>query len=412
MGEVSLQKNYMKTMFTRKGALLIMFCIGLLSANTIKAQFTSNSDSAFRAGTPNTGQLWGYSFADLYYKSHADTLNRGGGNQYTGIPKGRNAFQIRRVYLGYNYNISKKFSAELLLEAANGATSGEALTDNKLAFYIKLANLRIKDIWKGTDLVLGQIATVSMAMRSEPIWGYRSIEKTLIDNRGTPSYDLGVALQGKFDPAHGNFGYNLMVGNGTGAKPEGDNYKWLYGDVWGKFLDKKLEVDLYMDYNRMPSIGGMRHSRSMIKGFVAYTIPKFTLGVEAYSNRLQNDDQATEISTGNVDVLTVQATGISIFTHGPIVKDKLNFFARFDALNPDNKIDNSKYNKYVGNTGGFNDPSTKENFITAGLDFTPVKNVHLMPNIWYNHYTNQGFASKYDSYDLVYRLTFYYVFGK
>lgn len=402
----------MDTLFTKERLFFIVLFIGLLLNNSTKAQFVLNSDSAFKANSPNSGRLWGYSFADFYYKGHADTLNRGGGNQYTGVPKGRNAFQIRRLYLGYNYNISKKFSAEVLLEASNGGTSGDALTDNKLAFYIKLANLRIKDIWKGTDLVLGQVVPPDFVMSSEPIWGYRSIEKTILDKLGVPSFDLGATLQGKFDPKKGDFGYDVMVGNGTGAKPEGDKYKWFYGDVWGKFLDKKLYVDLYMDYNRMDPIMAMKHSRSTIKGFVAYTVPKLTVGVEAYTNRLQNDNQATEIATDNVNVLTVQAKGISIFTHGPIVKDKLNFFARFDALNPDNKIDNSKYNKYVGNTSGFNDPSTKEQFITAGLDFTPVKNVHLMPNIWYNKYTNQGFASKYNSYDLVYRLTFYYVFGK
>jgi hypothetical protein len=169
----------MKTLFTKKRLLLITLFISLLSNNT-KAQFVSNSDSAFKAGSPNSGQLWGYAFADFYYKGHTDTLNRDGGNQYKGIPKDRNAFQIRRVYLGYNYNITKKFSTELLLEGANGATSGEALSDNKLAFYIKLANVRIKNIWKGTDLVLGQVSTPGFTMSSEPTWGYRSIEKTLI----------------------------------------------------------------------------------------------------------------------------------------------------------------------------------------------------------------------------------------
>jgi len=219
-------------------------------------------------------------------------------------------------------------------------------------------------------------------------------------------------LQGKFDPKTSNFGYDLMVGNGTGAKPEGDNFKWLYGDIWGKFLDKKLYVNLYVDHNGMSPVAGMKHSRSMIKGIVAYTVPKFTIGVEAYNNHLKNDNQATEISTGNTDVLSVDASGLSVFVRGTLVKDKLNFFARTDFFNPDNKIDNNKYNKYVGNTGGYNDPSTKENFITAGLDFTPMKNVHLMPNLWLNHYTNQGFATKYDVSDVVGRLTFYFVFGK
>ena len=382
--------------------------INLLSSSNLKAQFVSGSDSAFKAGVPNSGKLWGYMFGDYYVKAQADSLNRGSNSQYSGVPKNRNAFQIRRLYLGYNYNITKKFAAEVLLEAA----PGESLSDSKLAFYVKLANLRIKDLWKGTDLILGQVGTPGFSMSSEPIWGYRSIEKTIIDIRGTPSYDLGASLQGKFDPKKGNFGYDLMVGNGTGAKPEGDNYKWLYGDIWGKFLDKKLYVNLYVDYNGMSPVAGMKHSRSMIKGFVAYTVPTFTLGVEAYSNHLKNDDLATEISSANVDVLSVNATGLSIFTRGTMVKDKLGFFARTDFFNPNNKVDNGKYNKYVGNTSGYNDPSTKENFITAGLDYTPMKNVHLMPNIWINHYSNQGFSTKYNTSDVVARLTFYFVFGK
>ncbi len=382
--------------------------MNLLLSNNLKAQFVSGSDSAFKAGSPNSGKLWGYMFGDYYVKAQADSLSRGSSSQYSGVPKNRNAFQIRRLYLGYNYNITKKFAAEVLLEAA----PGEGLTDTKLAFYIKLANLRIKDLWKGTDLILGQVGTPGFSMSSEPIWGYRSIEKTVIDIRGTPSYDLGASLQGKFDPKTGNFGYDLMAGNGTGAKPEGDNFKWLYGDIWGKFLDKKLYVNLYVDYNGLSPVAGMKHSRSMIKGFVAYTVPTFTIGVEAYNNHLKNDNQATEISTGNVDVLSVDASGLSVFVRGTLVKDKLNFFARTDFFNPDNKIDNNKYNKYVGNTGGYNDPSTKENFITAGLDFTPMKNVHLMPNLWLNHYKNQGFATKYNVSDVVGRLTFYFVFGK
>ena len=77
------------------------------------------------------------------------------------------------------------------------------------------------------------------------------------------------------------------------------------------------------------------------------------------------------------------------------------------------KYDNAKYTKYTGNTGNYNDPNTKEEFITAGLDFTPIKNVHFMPNIWYNA-KNQlsNTAVSNSSYDLVYRMSFYFVFGK
>jgi len=48
-----------------------------------------------------------------------------------------------------------------------------------LSFYIKLANIRWKQIWKGTDFVFGQMATPTFALMSEKIWNYRSIEKPL-----------------------------------------------------------------------------------------------------------------------------------------------------------------------------------------------------------------------------------------
>lgn len=390
-------------------AILPLIMLPLL---TIKAQ--TNRDTAFKPG----GKLWGYVFGDYYYKAHSDSFNRGGSNQYTGIEQGRNAFQIRRAYLGYNYDISPKFSAELLLAAEDnittksGVTSGDLLSDNKLSFYIKLANIRWKNIWKGTDLIVGQVSTPAFSLLIEPTWRYRSIERPIADIRRTPSFDLGAALQGKFDPAKGNFGYNIMVGNGTGARPENDKYKWFYGDVYAKFFDQRLIVDLYADYQRLNWTSSWHHSRSMIKGFVAYTTPQITIGAEAFINRLHKDNIATEIATSKVDTLSVNAKGLSVFMHGLIIKDKLRYFARFDSYNPNDKINNRFFNKYIGNTSNYNDPSTKEQFITVGLDYTPVKNVHFMPNIWYNKYINQGYDAKNNSHDLVYRITFYYVYGK
>src|ERR1700677_3608372 len=96
---------------------LILIAIFLFVAMASQAQYLWNSDSAYSTNTPNSGRIWGYVFGDFYYKAHSDSLNRGGNNQYTGIPKNRNAFQFRRIYLGYDYNITSKFSAELLLAA-------------------------------------------------------------------------------------------------------------------------------------------------------------------------------------------------------------------------------------------------------------------------------------------------------
>lgn len=383
----------------------------LFFSTSVFAQQKPSPDSSFKP----SGKLWGYTFGDYFYKAHSDPLNRGGGNQYTGIEKGRNAFQIRRVYLGYTYDIAPKFTAEVLLAAednvttSNGVTSGDLLGDNKLSFYIKLANLRWKNVWKGTDLVVGQVATPAFGLVTEPVWGYRAVERTVADVRRTPSFDLGATLQGKFD-SKANFGYNLMVGNGNGAKPENDKFKWLYGDVFAKFLDKRLIIDLYADYERMNQTATWHHARNMVKGFVAYTTPKFTVGVEAFVNHGKQD--VVGMNTLQRDTVSANAKAISGYVKGTIVKNKLGFFVRMDDYNPDANYNNNLYTSYKGLTGNY-EPNNRELFFTGGLDFTPVQNVHFIPNVWYNRYTsNQSglTGSAYRDHDLVYRLTFYFVY--
>lgn len=411
------------------GSILILSLLGIGA----KAQQTqpTPADTAGQHIFKPSGNLWGYAFGDLYYKAGADPSNRGGSNQYTGIAQNRNGFQFRRIYLGYDYNISKKFSAEVLLASEDNETSslingtastttGDLLADNKMSFYIKLLNLRVKEIWRGTDLVVGQVSTPAFPLLSEKIWGYRSIERTVADIRRTPSFDLGATLQGTFDPNTKNYGYDVMIGNGTSAKPENDIFKWYYGDVWAKFLDKKLVLDVYADYEQLSSntATSPAQSRNMVKGFIAYTTPVFTFGVEAFTNLLKNGAQITDAAK----VVTIQnqkAKAISVYIRGRILKDKktvnnkLGFFARYDTYNPDNNFDPGA-GTYKGLVSNY-DPNTKEQFITAGLDFQPIKNIHFMPNIWYDRYKTQltGLTGSADhSHDLVYRMTAFFIFGK
>jgi hypothetical protein len=447
---------------------LIRFSVLLfLSAfffNSSKAQYVFSNDSLFKAGTENTGRLWGYAFGDFTYKPHADSLTRGGSNQYTGIQKNRTLFQFRRIYLGYDYNISKKFTAELLLaaednfppgappvgSAAPGTTTsmsaanstGDLLTNQKMTFYIKNMNIRWKQIFKGTDLIIGEMSTPSFPLLSERVWSYRSIERTIADIRRTPSYDFGVALQGTFDPATKNFGYNVMAANGTSDKPDITPYKWFYGDLWAFFAHKHVVVDLYADYQRLNWTPTWHHSRQMIKGFLAWNSSAtdksmnpgsgYTIGVEGFINNLKADNVAPKIAGGS-DTLSTAPSGISFYIHGDIIPGKLRFFARYDVYNPNNKVNTNVYKSYSGNTSNYNDNSFhtvynqnlatptvtytttgdqtyKQNFITAGLDFKPTNRVHFMPNVWYNSYKSQIADNK--DYDLVFRLTFFFSFGK
>jgi hypothetical protein len=394
-----------KSLFSqlRKTILIIPFITAMIP--TVQAQ-TVPTDTTFKP----TGKAWGLAFGDYYYKAHSDIANRGGANQYTNIEKGRNAFQFRRILVGYSYDFSEKFTAEVVVAGEDnlvnnqGVTTGDLLANNKLAFFIRMANLRWKNIWKNTDLVIGQQSTPAFSQTSEIFWGYRAVERTLIDVRRTPSFDLGVALQGKFD-ADKNFGYNVMVSNGTGARPETDRFKNFSGDVYAKFLDKKLMIDFYADYQRLNWTPQFHHARNMQKLFVGYTTPKLTVGVEAFINHGKNDVVGHMANTTDT---------ISTFARGPIIKGKLGFFARLDRFNPDENYNDTNYIRDEGLTSAY-DPNNKEELIIAGLDFTPAKNIHFMPNVWYNGYTNQrdeivGRAHK--DHDLVYRVTFAFSFGR
>ena len=400
-------------------------------------------------------RLWGYTFGDFYYAGHTDAdivgatgvaaatpSNRGGETMYSGVPTYRNAFQFRRLYLGYDYDITKKFKAEVLLASepnastgVNGTTSiqnGDNLVDGKMAFWIKNFNLRVRDIWNGTDFVIGEMSTPGFALNepgtngpvslSESTWAYRSIEKTVTDFHKNNSYDVGAALQGTFDPSTKNFGYVLMVGNNsTSSLLSAQNantgfYKIFYGDLWAKFLNQHLYVDLYADYAKTApataTVPGQEHN--MFKIFVAYLSKPVNIGVEAYTQNFAS-------GVNSIDPVTKAATpedatvhGLSIWVRGPIVKN-LNYFGRFDTYNPNTSFNAA--DSYTSNTnyGSYN-PTVKEQFYTFGLDYNPTKNVHFEPNVWLVDYSDNRAASTAgyvnSDHTVVYRLTFFFTFGK
>ncbi len=406
---------------SKLSAFLLLF---IILSGDLKAQYLLNSDSAFRAGVPNSGRIWGYSFGDYFHKAHSDSLNRGGNNQYTNVKKGQDEFQFRRIYIGYDYNISKTFSAEFLLAAEDDFTAGDLLQNNKFTPYIKFANVRWRNfLFKGNDFVLGLQPTPAFPYMSEYIFSYsRPVERTITDIRRTPSFDFGAGLQGRFNSKDNSvvYGYNLLVANGSSAKAQALNtnlYKWFYGDAFVGFLNHKLIFDLYADYQRQNWIPGAHgHSaRQMTKGVIAWVDKKFTIGTEGFINGLKQAEAG--INGAAKDTLDGRATGLSLYAHANIIKTKLRVFARFDFYNPNTKYDNATYGKYAAlyTVSTSYEPNNRERFLSVGLDFSPTNNIHFIPNIWYDKYFGQGAnltGSAAHDYDLVYRLTFYFTFGK
>jgi len=442
-----------------------IYCSLFLSlAGSTQAQM-ADSTTEFKPG----GRLWGYTFGDLAYKGSGDNLNRGGSNQYTGMPANANTFQFRRIYLGYNYDMSPKFSAEFLLAAeddfngasitqgSGGTSVGDVTQGGKFTPYVKYANVKWKNIFKNSDLKIGQQATPSFAkvdrneQTAEEVWGYRSIERTISDIRRTPSFDLGISLQGWFDN-NGNFGYMLMAGNGNSAKPATNSYKWFYGDLYAKFFKKRLIVDLYQDYEKLawgvwvPGVKANTESpngpeyadRNMTKLFVALNTNKLTVGFEGFQNTIMSGIKVTG-TDGNTYYRTQNTMAYSAYVRGRILSasngdPRLNFFARYDNYDPSGDLssiaNNAGTKSFVSSTVSQYDAATKEQFVTFGFDYMPFKNVHIMPNVWLNTYasslsaTGSNDASTPLAYtkmnsevtgvkgtDAVYRLTFYYIYN-
>ena len=388
------------------GFVLIVF-LCLASFDSI-SQDTTQAKDEFKS----SGKLWGYAFGDYAYKLHADSAQRGN-LQYSKLPTNHNSFNFRRVYLGYDYQFTPNISSELLLahESSFEANSSnpDVLTDNNRSVYIKAMNIRFKNIIPRATIVAGQQSTPTFAILTDKVWGYRSIEKTITDMRGiSSSTDLGLGVFGKIGKAE-NVGYDVLIGNNNGAKLENNNFKKIYTSLYAYFLDKKLIVQGNFEHDRA-ALHPLRKDISTFKAFIAYQTSTTTIGIEAF-RQIQTHNSAYldgAFPVPDTVYADAQSSGISLYLTRQITKDKLNLFARFDMYNPDSRFSADK--NYIQ---GYN--ANKESFATLGLDFIPYKNVHIMPNIWYNNYRSKitGASGNLESdYDLEGRITMYFVFNK
>ena len=120
----------------------------------------------------------------------------------------KNAFEIKRVYLGYEYKISEKISSKVTFDVGKN-NSGSDYTA-----FLKIAQLdwKVKNNFK---LSLGMIGNKQFKFQ-ESIWGYRYMYKTFQDeNKFGSSADLGVNAEIKLSE---KIDLNLFALNGEGYK--------------------------------------------------------------------------------------------------------------------------------------------------------------------------------------------------
>ncbi len=388
----------------------ILFAILFLCFASLNsfAQDSTTTKKEFKS----SGNLWGYAFGDYAYKLHADPAQRGS-VQYSRLAQNYNSFNFRRVYLGYDYQLSPDISSQLLLAHEStfeaNTSNPNVLTDHNRSVYIKAMNIRFKNVIPRATIVAGQQSTPTFSTLTESFWGYRSIEKTIADMRGiSSSTDLGVGIFGKIGKSE-NVGYDVLIGNSNGAKLENNNFKKIYTSLYAYFFDKKLVIQGNFEHDRT-ALQPVKKDISTFKAFAAYKTSNTTIGIEALTQLQTNNASHVRGSVPSLDTVysDVQPSGVSVFVTRQLKKDKLNLFARFDVFDPDSKFMGGKDYIQEYNT-------TKESFATIGLDFIPYKNIHIMPNLWYNQYRSRitpASGNVKNSYDLEGRITMYFLFNK
>ncbi len=301
--------------------LVVVALFAHLSLTTVSAQ-----DSV---------QLSGTIFSDYSY-----TVTSPNGDM-----DGENGFGFRRVYLTADYKMSESFSGRVRFEGADNSTTSQG----KPAPFVKDLYVKWKNaIGDGHNITFG-LSSPPMWGVSEKVWGYRSLEKTIMDRtKIASSRDMGITLQGPLNP-DGTIKYALMAANNSGGKAESDKYKRIYGQI-ELHPNENVSITLggdYYDFDGGTSLGG--------NAFAGYSGDGFKLGVEGYLNPRSFDD-ADEDDT---------RIGISVFGQKQI-DDTKRLVARFDFFDRDN----------MGVT-------SNQNWAILGVGFSPENGIEIIPNVIY-----------------------------
>ncbi len=311
-----------------------------------------------RAQSPGDGKISGVVYADYFYNVARDSGFNALSNTALSGNKDLNGFKLRRLYFTYDKPLTESFSMRFRLEVDESANA----SNGKIGTFVKDAYLKWKGIFSGSDMIFGIQPSPAYEV-SEDIWGYRSIEKTIMDLRGVVgSRDQGIALQGNV-LQDGMVRYKAMYANGSGNNPETNKYKRYYGRVEVVPM-KDLVVTVYADLNAKNPIstpaGSLGNNTMTYAGFVGYKQKdKFTVGLEGY---MQSTDNGY-VQAGSYS----SRSGLGISAFGTLTLDPtMTLLGRVDSYDP--------------NTDG-NAKGDSRLFGIAGLDWHPEGSVSIIPNI-------------------------------
>lgn len=252
------------------------------------------------------------------------------------------AFELTRLYLGYEYLINENFTALATLDVADPGTGKLKMTAFAKNAYLNYHNERFSAFF-------GIIPTTQFKVQ-EDFWGYRYIEKSFQDAYGfNSSADLGVSASYKISDF---LSTDIIVANGEGYKNlESDSVLRAGLGITLKPA-KKFLSRIYYDFSHRDA------TLSSLAFFTSYANEHFSLAAE-YNKQMNYDFRKGADLWGTSVYGTLQAT------------KKIRVLARYDKL---------MSNKVPGTSEDWNLANDGELFI-AGVEFPVVKGIRFSPNL-------------------------------
>lgn len=255
--------------------------------------------------------------------------------------EGDNGFTYRRLYLTTDYRISEAFQARVRLEA-----NEETVTENGPVPFVKDLYLR----WSsntGHRLTFGVTSPPSFDVL-EDSWGYRSLEKTVMDFFDiVSSRDMGVRAEGPI-LADDRLKYAVMVGNNESVQPEDDRHKRVYGQLIYKPIEK-ITGTLGLDY---ATYDDERDDGLTWNTSLSLVESGYRIGAEAFLNR-------TGLEAGE----SYERFGVSLFTVIALAK-KWEVVGRYDRFIDDDLDRDFSTHLFLG-----------------GIAFEPHEQIRFIPNL-------------------------------
>lgn len=293
---------------------------------------------AFRLFAQEEFKPSGSPHAKIYFNYHSS---------FDGAVRG---FDITRSYLGYEYKMSERFSADVTFDVGtpevNFNDTLSATTSFELTAYLKIAEL----VYKAGDLELsaGMIGLRQFKVQ-EDHWGHRYLEESFQDFYDLgPSADMGAMAAYKFSDW---FSADLTIRNGEGYKKlQSDNA--LNAGLGLSFIPLPgVTVRGYYDYMKEGSV------HSTVAHFIGYLNEKISAGAE-YNMQFNSKNREDH-----------DLHGYSFYGSWQFF-DQWQLFGRYDNIGS-NTLEGSYENWNMGDDGSLT---------LAGIEYTPLDNIHIALN--------------------------------